>query len=403
MAKELAFVFINPYTIAKSRTGGVIARYISRTDLSLVAARMIGPPQELVDRYAELLRNSDPEFAETCLLLADYVERQYAPNAATGRSRRVMVLLFEGEDAVAKIWSVTGSATMRSVSGETIRGTYGDYILDEDGKVRYFEPAVLVARTVQRAGMTLRLWSEYTERYGGMMEQAMDVPKGERVQRTLVILKPDNFRGPSLRPGNIIDILSSTGLRIVGVKKLSMTVAQAESFYWPVLASLDQRFQVCGPGRVAELLSQGLGFTVPADITKDICLQIGPLFAKTQFEGIIEFMTGYRPAQCSESEKHTLGREGCLAIVYEGVDAVQKIRDTLGATDPSKAKPGSVRREFGSNIMVNAAHASDSPQNAERELRIISIEDDALKPWIDAYYGHKSAESGAKTAGECNP
>jgi hypothetical protein len=53
--------------------------------------------------------------------------------------------------------------------------------------------------------------------------------------------------------------------------------------------------------------------------------------------------------------------------------------------------------------MVNAAHASDSPQNAERELRIISIEDDSLKPWIDAYYGHKSAESGAKTAGECNP
>ena len=49
MAKELAFVLINPYTIAKSRTGGVIARVISRTDAKLVGARMFGPSQELVE------------------------------------------------------------------------------------------------------------------------------------------------------------------------------------------------------------------------------------------------------------------------------------------------------------------------------------------------------------------
>ena len=50
MAKELAFVLINPYTIAKSRTGGVIARYLARTDLDLVAARMFGPSKELVEK-----------------------------------------------------------------------------------------------------------------------------------------------------------------------------------------------------------------------------------------------------------------------------------------------------------------------------------------------------------------
>ena len=47
--KELAYVLINPYTIRKSRTGGVIARYLSRTDLKLVAARMFGPSQALAE------------------------------------------------------------------------------------------------------------------------------------------------------------------------------------------------------------------------------------------------------------------------------------------------------------------------------------------------------------------
>lgn len=396
MARELAFVFINPYTIAKSRTGGVIARYISRTDLNLVAARMIGPPVELVQRYAEKIRNADPEHTDTNALIADYVTRQYMPQKETGRPRRVMVLLFEGEDAVAKIWAVTGAATSRPgsgdmFSGETIRGTYGDYIVDADGKVRYFEPAVLVGPTVERAGRTLRLWAQYTESDGGIVASAMDVPTGANVQRTLVLLKPDNFRYPSQRAGNIIDILSISGLRIVGVKKFAMTVAQAEAFYWPVLASLDTKFQEFGPKQMADALTQGLGFAVSQELTRDLALRLGPLFAKAQFDGIVEFMTGYRPSQCSDCDKHSLGRENCLALVYEGTDAVAKIRGILGATDPNKARPGSVRREFGSNIMVNAAHASDSAENAERELRIIKVEDDTLRMWVDRYYGPDGA------------
>ena len=61
---------------------------------------------------------------------------------------------------------------------------------------------------------------------------------------------------------------------------------------------------------------------------------------------------------------------------YEGPDAVAKIRDILGATDPTKARPGSIRREFGTNIMVNAAHASDSVENARREMRILDVAND---------------------------
>jgi len=78
-------------------------------------------------------------------------------------------------------------------------------------------------------------------------------------------------------------------------------------------------------------------------------------------------MSGHAPSELPEAEWTNPGTEKCIALVYEGVNAVAKIRDVLGPTDPSKAPPGSIRREFGSTIMVNAAHASDSPENARRE------------------------------------
>ena len=72
--------------------------------------------------------------------------------------------------------------------------------------------------------------------------------------------------------------------------------------------------------------------------------------------------------------------------MYEGPDAVNKIRTVLGATDPRKAAPGTIRRELGQDIMVNAAHASDSPENAKRELAIIKIRENNLKPLVEQFY-----------------
>lgn len=391
MARELAFVMINPYTIAKSRTGGVIARFIGRTDLNLVAARMFGPSQELVERYATLVRHADPEQADICNLIADYILKSYAPNPSTGKPRRVMVLLFEGEDAVAKIWHVTGSATLKTGSGETIRDTYGDYIVDEDGKVRYFEPAVLVAPTKRRAAATLNLWASHSASDGGIVETAMDVPEGEKVEKTLVLLKPDNFRFPSIKPGGIIDLLSLSGLRIVAVKKFCMTVAQAEQFYGPVRESLKQKFRDIGGGRAKQVLEKEFGLEVSEAALDVLCREMAPSYAHAEFENIVEFMTGCKPSQCPESEKATRGTEGCLALVYEGLNAVEKIRTLIGTTDPHKAKPGSVRREFGSSIMINAVHASDSVENADREMKIIKVEEDSIKPWVDKYYGPGAA------------
>ncbi|NDE99869.1 MAG: nucleoside-diphosphate kinase, partial [Verrucomicrobia bacterium] len=58
-----------------------------------------------------------------------------------------------------------------------------------------------------------------------------------------------------------------------------------------------------------------------------------------------------------------------------------------GPTDPAKAPPGSIRREFGSNIMVNAAHASDAVENAQRELGIVKVEANDFKRVVEQFYG----------------
>lgn len=388
MAKELACVLINPYPIRKSRTGGIIARYLVRTDLKLVGARIIGASTALTNEFADYLSSYDPSDPEKCALFSNYVRRYYSPDEATGRPHRSMLLLFEGEDAVRKIFEVTGSIRQRWCSGQTVRDTYGDLVRDpKTGHVEYFEPAVLVGATPKVVGEMLNIWLKYLSTDSGIVRGAMDVPGGEDVQQTLVMLKPDNWRQPSLRAGNIMDLVSSTGLRIVGVKKFSMSVAQAEEFYGPVRESLKKVFTRFGADRAAQALSREFGFPVDAAPLAGLCDYLAPLFAGREFENIVEFMTGRRPSNCLPEEREKPGTEECLAIVYEGIDAVNKIRDILGATDPLKARPGSIRREFGTNIMVNAAHASDSAENARREMRILDVaRDPHFDDLIRAYY-----------------
>lgn len=386
MARELAYVILTPYTLAKSRTGGVISRYLARTDLALVGARMFNPSPELVEEYANLVRSSSQtENRTTNELVADYIASEFAPNPHTGRLRRVMVLLFEGEDAVEKIWKITGYARTRPDCGETVRETYGDYVADPDGTVRRFEPAVLVAPFRDRVALTLKLWGRFSSDCGGLVHSSSDFHEEGPIQRTLVMLKPDNFRRRSLRAGSIIDVFSATGLRIVAVKKFRMTVEQAERFYGPVKQALESRFFKIAGERLNQAVMRELDFEIPEDQLEHVCGHMGPSFAAHQFERIVEFMTGYRPSEVAESDKAFLGHEECFALVYEGPNAVVKIRDILGATDPSKATPGSIRFEFGSNVMVNAAHASDSPENAEREMEIVDINSDDIASCIGQY------------------
>jgi nucleoside-diphosphate kinase len=58
----------------------------------------------------------------------------------------------------------------------------------------------------------------------------------------------------------------------------------------------------------------------------------------------------------------------CILLALEAPDAIRKWRDTMGATDPAKAEPGTLRKEFGESIGRNATHGSDAPETAAFEL-----------------------------------
>ena len=389
--EELAYVLINPYTVHKSRTGGVIARLFTRTALELVAARMFAPSRELVERYAEVtISTKDPQDRKIQELIRQYILDNYSPDSKTGQRRRVMMLLFRGEDAVAKVRKVVGSfQSGKGTAGETIRDTYGDYIVGPDGQVKYFEPAVLAAPNSEEAEGKLKLWAKYSESDSGFLENVVSYPKNAKIEQTLVLLKPDNFRFPSARPGNIVDMLSRTGLYIIAIQVHHMSVGEAEEFYGPVRAVLREKLKDITGQRARLALEKELGFGLNPQTEKALGEVMGPLFADEQFSQIVKFMTGRRPEDCSGLAKSQPGMEKILAVVYEGPDAVSKIRNVLGPTDPRKAPPGTIRRELGQDIMINAAHASDSAENAQREIKIIKLRENSLKPLIEETYNCK--------------
>src|SRR6202012_3686792 len=103
MAEELSYVIVTPYSIRKSRTGGILARLISRTGLDLVAARMFAPSAELVQKYAEsIVTDPEPRHRATQELIKKYVVRHFTPGEPDTRPR-VLLLVFKGEDAALKI------------------------------------------------------------------------------------------------------------------------------------------------------------------------------------------------------------------------------------------------------------------------------------------------------------
>jgi nucleoside diphosphate kinase len=388
MPQQLAYVIITPYSLYKSRTGGILSRLISRTGLDLVDIRMFAPSNELVKEYAETIvsaqDNQDRKIQE---LLREYVSQQLGPDPKTGRRRRVMMLLFRGDEAVRKVRSVVGNLSPERRGGETIRDTYSDLIMDDDGTVRYFEPAVLAAPNAQESEAKLRLWARYSDQDGGVLENVIPYSAGEKGERTLVLIKPDNFRFATGRPGNVIDFFSRTGLFIVGAKVLRMSTAQAMEFYGPVREFLRNKLKDGVSAKAKDLLEKEFGFKMSPEDQKALGDILGPIQGDSQFDNIVRFMSGHAPGEIPETDWSKPGTEKCIALVYEGLNAVSKIRDVLGPTDPSKAPPGSIRREFGSTIMVNAAHASDSPENAQREFGIVRPGENYFRQIIEETFG----------------
>lgn len=389
--EQLAYVLINPYTIHKSRTGGVISRLFTRTGLELVAARMFAPSKALVDQYSEIVVSAkDPQDRKIQELIRRYILENYSPNPKTGQRHRVMMLLFRGEDAVKKIRQCVGNFfPSKSVAGETIRDTYGDFVSDANGDVRYFEPAVLAAPSAEEAEEKLKLWAKFSDTDGGYLDDVVSYPANTNVQETLVLLKPDNFRFPSARPGNIIDMLSRTGLYIIGVKAHCMSLAEGLDFYGPLQELLRKRLAEVAGKRARKAIEQEFQFPLSAETEKALAGIMAPIYGDSQFGMCIEFMTGLKPEQATPETLKQPGKEKILALVYQGVDAVEKIRSVLGPTDPRKAPPGTVRKELGQDVMVNAAHASDSPESAKREIKIINPKANDLKQLVEEFYSCK--------------
>lgn len=132
-------------------------------------------------------------------------------------------------------------------------------------------------------------------------------------QRTLSIIKPDATRRDLT--GAINDRFERSGLRIVAQKRLRLSRDLAERFY-----------------------------AVHA--------------ARPFYRSLVDFMIS-----------------GPVVVqVLEGEDAVAKNREVMGATDPAKAAPGTIRKDFAESIEANSAHGSDSPENAAQEIAFFFAE-----------------------------
>lgn len=338
--QQLTYVIITPKALYKARTGNILSRLLSRSGLELVGARMFAPSSELCEGLAENF--SAQEFTSTFLR-----------GSLSQPENQMLCLLLHGEEAIQKVSLIVGDDEHMDGRGETLRDTYGDHVMlrEEEGDqlaMYYFEPAVIAPATREEAARGLSLLAEHSDSDGGILDLSSQFPSGSKLEKTLVLIKPDNFHFPNTRPGGVIDLLARTGLAIVGIKIQQMSVAQAKDFYGPVLEVLEAKLP---DGRI-------------------------------HWESIIAFMSGARPSDLPDDEHATPGNQRCVALIYQGVEAIAKIRKALGPTDPSKAPHGTIRKEFGKDIMINGAHASDSLESVIRETAIIDINENNFKSVI---------------------
>jgi nucleoside diphosphate kinase len=335
MADQLSYVFITPAALRKGRAGGILGRLISRSGLELHTGRIFAPSAKTLGELASTLSGQ----AKTAT---------YLKGLSAGSQSLVLVL--KGEDAAAKVASIVGNDDSMNGRGETLRDTFGDLVesAEEGGKTVYFEPGVIAPASAAEAAAGLKLLASASDSEGGILDAASTFSGS--TEKTLVLIKPDNFAFPNTRPGGVIDLFARTGLALVGFKPFHLSVAQGEEFYGPVLDFL------------VEKLPDG----------------------RAQWESIIAFMSGKRPSECTPEEKTLPGTQPCVALIYQGPDAVAKIREALGSTNPANAAHGTIRKEFGSTIMINGAHASDSVENVARETGIIRLEENDFKTKIAA-------------------
>ena len=362
-------------------------RLLSRTNLELVGAQMFTPDKQFAYAYAEKLRERSPQ--NQVMLLSDYIEQNLAPSE--GRPHRTLLLLFCGEDPCEKLLTTCGhiynhNVEVDALTGETIRDTYADLIFSKEDpeKARYFEPAVLTPRNQEEADEDLRLMADFLEGKGNIVQNVV-YPDPSVIEQTLAIIKPDNWTPKSSRPGTIIDMFSRTGLRIIGIKVHNFSLAEAMEFYDSVKMGLRKKNIPKFVKETKKLLKDKFMLTLSKESKKALSEIIGVDYIAELYTQIVEYMCGMRPNKNSLNEKNKPGNVKCMILVYEGENAIKKIRDVLGSTDPHTASEGTIRHELGADVKKNAAHASDSTESYLREKEIVRAEENSLCSIIRMY------------------
>lgn len=372
MKDNLAYVLITPYSLTKSRTGGIISRILSLSGLRLAGARMFAPGDKMVNEYAATIARQPMDDLPKQALLT-YIDEQLHPKNRLGITNRSMLLLFEGADATRVLRDrVVGSLTSQT-RGDSVRGTYGDFVAGPEGDIRYFEPAVLIATHPQSTREHLAIFAKYARTDGGVIERVISIPKSENPETTLVILKPDNFHRQTSTPGNVIDSLSRTGLFIVGAKVLHPSIEQAMGLCRSLRQTLPEKLRPDVQRKACDVLEEALGFAIDETLAERVGMLLKKPNAEHEFFRIIMHMTGMDPRDVPASEHSKPGDETCLALLYKGPDAISRIRKVLGATNPDMAEGGTVRHMYGLNILENVAHSSHSLADANRERKIFDL------------------------------
>lgn len=384
MSQNLSYVLLTPYAVAKGRTGGILARLLSQVDLELVGAQMIAMDRAMAGDYSNFLRQRTDAAAE---MLASYVGEQFGRSSS--EPNRALLLLFKGNNAAEQLRNVCGSLdlqpkTLGELRERSIQDTFGDVIFDKDGNLLFFEPAVITAQNQEDANQAFKLFEPWLAEQPNIFE-CLPHSAGEAVERTLVIVKPDNWRYNSVRPGAVIDMFTRTGLRLIGLKVHHISAAQALEFYGPVEGALQKKLAPIFGQKAKALLEEHMELTFNAETEQALIDHVGGEYAYDQFEQIIEFMSGTKPSALAKERYDEPGSSKSLVLIYEGVDAITQVRTVLGPTDPQKAPGGTIRRDFGSNVMVNTAHASDSVENAKREMDILKASENTCHQVIRSY------------------
>lgn len=351
MAKEFAYTVVTNDALKRSQVGGILAHIVSRSGLNLMGARMYAPSVEMTEEYARIVHCGHSNDENFSALLSLYVSQKFAPSE--GQKKRILFLLFEGENALEKLRQVCEFSNGICAS-DSVRNIYGSVVPLGD-KQTYFEPAVIFPYTDVANEDGLRLFGKYYDSDGGILNGVEKYPEGMQSEITLAMIKPDNFRFPNSRPGNILNFFCSTGLNLIGMKVQKMSTTQAIEFYGPV----KEVFKRIHAERLSNLQKTDSGIDLEMD---------APNF---KFDQIVRYMSGRSEKECSPDSQDAEGTATSMVLIFEGPDAIRKIRTILGATNPAKAAIGTIRREFGSNITENSAHASDSPESVRREMDIL--------------------------------